>query len=241
MTWKRPHKNEYYRRIYRPGLHNPDAIKGLGLWGYAVSTGHTLGMLLDDLKQIFNFVHPDRDHKDVFSHEIRRLLLLACMEVESGFQAVLKANHYSSNQKAGKAGKGKTEKWTRKQYVKLAEPLHLREYKVRFHPFTEYGWLLPFDGWAESNPTHKLGWYDAYNGTKHDREGKLREATLDHVVNAVAAVYIVAAAQFGPNVYRKDQELALPMVEPCAPDYAGEYYDPNPLVPEKCKAIDYQF
>ena len=63
--------------------------------------------------------------------------------------------------------------------------------------FPGYGTLSPFRGWDTGKPTESLSWYADYNLTKHDRELGLHMATLGNLIMAVAAIYIMLAAQSG--------------------------------------------
>ena len=57
--------------------------------------------------------------------------------------------------------------------------------------------LAPFASWNSANSTASLPWYDAYNAAKHDRENSRARANLRAVIDAVAASFILLAAQFG--------------------------------------------
>lgn len=69
--------------------------------------------------------------------------------------------------------------------------------------FPSYPWLnarCPFQGWQSTAPTKSLGWYDAYNAVKHDREGSFSRATLAHAFDAVGACTIMMLAQYGESI-----------------------------------------
>lgn len=76
--------------------------------------------------------------------------------------------------------------------------LSARAAKLRLYP--DYGRIEPFQGWTPDAPTESLGWYNAYNSVKHDREASLKYATLEHVIQAVVGVLVLAEAQFGARV-----------------------------------------
>jgi hypothetical protein len=136
---------------------------------------------------IFQVVEPTHTHDSVFGHELRQLLILACTEVESSWRAVLSANAYPP-------GSGR---WSTNDYVKLLRPMRLDKYVVTLASHPGYGEIAPFYGWLTTDPTHSLGWYDAYNLTKHNREEELHRATLRAVIEAMAAVHVMTVAQFG--------------------------------------------
>jgi len=79
-------------------------------------------------------------------------------------------------------------------------PLRLREWVMRMPLFPDYGEVAPFRSWKANDPTESLRWYAAYNAAKHDREGSFSTASLARVIEAVAAVFVMVAAQVGPPV-----------------------------------------
>jgi hypothetical protein len=148
--------------------------------------GVVLQMLCTALEAIFEVVEPASANLTTYGHRLRHQLLVACTEVEAGWAGVLRANGYPG------AGQLSTI-----DYVKLADPLHLRDYCVSLRQYEQYPTLEPFAGWDAAAPTKSLRWYDAYNRTKHDREANFHLATLDNVIQATAAYYVLTATQFG--------------------------------------------
>jgi hypothetical protein len=147
--------------------------------------GVVLQMLCSALEAIFEVVEPVDANLTTYGHRLRHQLLVACTEVEAGWAGVLRANGYGSSGQLNTA-----------DYVKLADPLHLREYRVALRHYEHYPTLEPFRNWDAAAPTKTLPWYDAYNRAKHDREANFHRATLDNVVRATAAYYILTASQF---------------------------------------------
>ncbi len=146
------------------------------------------------LENILRTVHPVADNFGAYGHDIRNLLILASTEVEAHWKGVLAAN--------GVNGRNTN------HYVKLAEPLKLREYAIRL-PF--YPWLeavKPFDGWGPNcNPSKDLRWYDAYNAVKHDRENQFKQATLTNALQAVCGCAVMLFAQFGTSGFHYRAEV----------------------------------
>lgn len=175
--------NEYHPRIYRPGAQ--EAIYRYQPGTVIEQSAVAIEVLLDRMQQLFRVVEPDATNLAVFGHEIRNLLLLACMEVEASWAAVLNANTYPHS------------RMTTKDYVKLCGPLHLAEYGLMLTSYPMFPPMRPFFGWDQSNPTVSLPWYDAYNRTKHNREKHFSAATLENALNAVAGAVIMFFAQFG--------------------------------------------
>jgi hypothetical protein len=151
---------EYYPRMARPSSthaecspgHYPDQSPE-ALKVRTVSTGQ-LHVLIQELQRICQVIQPDEANFDAYGHEIRNIIILASMEVEAQWRNILVAN----GQKAR----------DRRDYVKLALPMKLGEYRVAL-PW--YPWLYPiapFENWVPVPQQSKqyLPWYDAYNANQ---------------------------------------------------------------------------
>ncbi len=210
---------KFHPRIYRPGAIE-DNFKDNGC---PVSDSKAIGqslvstsILLGKLKSILETIELANENLEVFGHEIRNLLLLSCMEVESTLSAILRENKYPQR------------RWTTNDYVKLRDPLHLEKYEVKFKLYPSFNAVLPFKGWDAEKPTQSLSWYDAYNNTKHDRELNINKATLRHAVLSVSAVASLLHAQFGPNHdFWKQGELSNITVGMCHEFDVDEFYIPH--------------
>jgi hypothetical protein len=144
-----------------------------------------LSTLVRQLERVCETVHPEEPNLEAYGYDIRNLLILACTEVESHWLAVLKANGLSRV------------RLTTRDYVGLKDAMKLNEFAISF---PDYPWIkpvAPFKNWDEENATRTLPWYDAYNAAKHDRESKLKRASLRFAFDAVAACAIMIVAQFG--------------------------------------------
>lgn len=181
---------EFLPRVWR-GLEHPPS-SSVGLHAAEVSTRRVVGELCEQLRNAFWHVEPDISCRDSFSHALRSLLILACTEVESSWKSILRAHGYPAG------------RWSTNDYVKLAEPLGLVHWSLSLDQHPAWGAITPFLGWSNVKPTTSIGWYDAYNETKHDRENGLHRATLQHVVDAVAAAYVLMVAQFGWSITAED-------------------------------------
>lgn len=178
---------EYFPRIWRPGA--PDASPVYR--SVALSGARAFDLLVTQLRDLFEAVEPVPKNKDAFGHAIRQLLVLAATEVESGWKAVLKSNHYGAD----------PERLSTKEYVKLLKVMRLDAYTVRLTRCPDWPTMKPFEGWNTDKPTKSLWWYDAYNATKHDREQNLERATLNAAVYAVAGAFVMLNAQFGTPIH----------------------------------------
>ncbi|MGH1556984.1 hypothetical protein ACRAWD_02635 [Caulobacter segnis] len=114
-------------------------------------------------------MQPTTANLGAYGHEIRNLLILAAMEVETHWRGVLVANGFTRDRP-----------WT-SDYVKLLVPMRLDQYAVGFRHYPWMDPVRPFGGWSADQPTQSLFWYDAYNGVKHNREHEFHRADLASV------------------------------------------------------------
>ena len=178
---------EYYPRMTR----NIPVPEQPGLrYGYHV----VLQALLRRLEGVFAVVHPADLNKTVYGDELRHLLIIACTEVEGQWVGIMQANGY--NPPSGK--------YTTKDYVKLCSAMRLNDYAFRLwlHGADYTASIQPFRSWSPSAPTQSIVWYDAYNAVKHDRATNFHKATLENVIDAIGAFYILGRAQFGSSGMR---------------------------------------
>lgn len=183
---------EYFARIWRgedsPMPHEIYPTE----WPSSVSAA---SVLFRDMREVFRFVQPAGVGLRAFGHEIRNLLVLACMEVESACKAILRANSYvfSGNP-------------TMHDYVKLSGPLRLPEWELSLPGQPDVPSFRPFAGWdgwppttppgVKPAPTAALDWYAAHHQVKHDRESNFPEATVERMIHAMGAVFVMVTAQF---------------------------------------------
>jgi hypothetical protein len=152
-------------------------------------SGVSLRLLVRDLQQVLDVVDPE-GCPDAFGPRIHQLLLSACSEVEAAWSGVLRANAYPDRSR-----------FTTNDYVHLAAPMRLADYRILLEGYPGYPELRPFLGWDSSSPTRSLEWYDVYNSVKHDREANASRGTLSHLVSACSAVLVMATAQFGQDAF----------------------------------------
>lgn len=87
----------YYPRMSRPidrySVVDPDLAPFGNLYesGIAIAAGQ-LAVLTRSVERIFQTVHPDEANFNVYGHDIRNLLILACTEVEAQWRGILTAN-----------------------------------------------------------------------------------------------------------------------------------------------------
>ena len=194
---------EYYPRMARPSTIDPDGSPGyypdespVAIRVRTLSTGQ-LHVLIQELQRICQVIQPDKANFDAYGHEIRNIIVLACMEVETQWKNILVAN-------------GLKKPKSRLDYVKLALPMKLGEYRVAL-PW--YPWLdpiAPFENWVPVPKDGKqcLPWYDAYNAIKHDREKAFVQAKLLYAFQALTGCFVILCAQYGWNFARRDDAAA---------------------------------
>jgi hypothetical protein len=185
----------------------------------AVTAARSLFVRADE---VFRFIEPDRENIKTFGHELRHLLILACTEVESGLKAVLEANRAQPLRR----------RYEMRDYLRLVGPMRLAEWRLQLLGFPGAPPLEPFLGCTATRPP---SWWSDYNAVKHDRERELPRATLKNVLEALAGVYVVVAAQFGVGAVHfrggVPLDMALALAEDGWPRWAlSELYVP-PSVP----------
>jgi hypothetical protein len=204
--------NPFHPTRLDAGCHNPRIARPLarahaewGLWSPSLHTepavfAAALGQahsLLRQLERICQTVQPNASTFGAYGHDIRNLLVLACMEVETHWRGVLVANG------------ARRKRFTTRDYVALAEVMKLGDYAVRFPAFPDLEPICPFAGWGTgSSPTDDLSWYAAYNAVKHNREQEFAQATLAHAFQAMSACAILLKAQFGQWGLGRETDLA---------------------------------
>lgn len=173
--------------VTEPGQHGTEEQRSLA----------ALKILVQSMMHLFDTIEPVQAHEEVYGHRVRELLLLACMETESSWSSVLRANEYNGN------------RWTTQDYVKLQAPLVLDTFTVSLTRFPGWADFSPFAGWNAGQPTESLPWYDAYNNTKHNREAGFSSAELKHAVSAVGAAVVMHYVQFGTSVIEVTDTIQL--------------------------------
>lgn len=79
-------------------------------------------------------------------------------------------------------------------YRKINATHHLSSYDVLLPLWEPYPKVIkPFEGWS-TGPG--LGWYQAYNASKHNRHEAFKTANLENLVSAVAGLVVAISSQF---------------------------------------------
>lgn len=189
----------YYPRVWRGIISDNPFIGGYSARSASASE-HSSQLqstiaatsLFQELVKLFRYIEPVPENMSSYGHRVRELLILASTEVEANWRGLIAAN-------TSKSIHGKT--LTTRDYVKLVKLLRLDEWGVSLKGYLNYQSIWPFDNWVASRPTQSLDWYCAYNEVKHDREGNFDKASLGHLISAMAAIHVLQAAQWGPDIY----------------------------------------
>ena len=178
-------------RCVRPGV-DGDYSEG-GRWmyvthpKYAPDATHYLrafSILQGDLLKLFESIEPADANEGAYSYRCMELLVRSCGEIEAHCRAILGANGYAASGRL-----------TMNDYRKLNSTHRLSSYRIRLPVWTGANAVRnPFAAWddAMKNPA----WFEAHHGLKHNRYSEFPGANLGHVVDAVAGVVALLAAQF---------------------------------------------
>ncbi len=166
-------------------------------------------ILEKDLKNVFEYIEPSDDNLCVYSHRIYELLLRAATEFETNCKRILDANGYS-----------RTANLKIQDYYKINQATRLNEYEVYIDIWRPNRKLIqPFHNWGTN---HWLIWYQGYNRAKHDRNINFTFASLENLVQAMAAVYCILFAQFGAYSFSAYQQINMIEDNDNGCIYAGE-------------------
>ncbi|MBL5901130.1 hypothetical protein I7V27_21645 [Lelliottia amnigena] len=147
--------------------------------------------ITESLLDIFRTLEPERNNFTAYGNKIRELLIISCTEVEYLLQKFLTDSNKQPKYSFYNTG----------DYVWSLPILKLNLYSVSAMLFPGLGNLTPFLNWNSSAATQSLAWYDAYNKVKHDRGGTKDKATLEALLNSIAAIHILLEAQYGKELF----------------------------------------
>ena len=148
--------------------------------------------IVESMEDIFKVVEPVVENSKAYGHRIREVLTIACTEVEYLLLRALKDNGYKEKSQ-----------YRTTDYVTLLPIYSLGEYEVEVKMHPRLGRISPFKDWNPEKATKSLFWYDAYNSSKHDRGGFFQNASIEAMVNSVAAIHILLEAQYGLKIFDK--------------------------------------
>jgi hypothetical protein len=142
-------------------------------------------MLIEkDLLRLFEYVEASDNNIKTYSHRTYELLLRAATEFETNCKRILESNRYS-----------KSKDLNITDYFKINQSSKLEEYSISLTVWSpQKKMMTPFKTWASGKAS--LPWYKSYNRVKHDRNKQFEDASLENVLHAVAAVYVILFSQF---------------------------------------------
>lgn len=193
-------------------------------------------LIQEDLLKLFEYVEPCDENSHTLSLRIQELLSRVCIEIEANFTAILKENIYANSKN-----------WNLKEDYSLIEFTHkLSSYKVKFPVWRgDEHTKTPFANWSTYPDKNwfSLGWYQAYNKSKHDRHLHFNKATFEMLLDAVSGLVVLLTAQFMDESYSpnsKSMEISgnysynfNPKMETAIGDYFRVQYPDNWCANEK--------
>lgn len=191
------------KRIENPGVFYPRMYLGESPWVDEPEMQKDLRAYVniqDRLNDILNSVEPDEANFSCFGHKTRDILILACTETEYLMRKVLKENGYRKDKNKDKDKDKDKDRYATPDYIKICEPLKLRDYKIKLKIAPDLTPLAPFSAWNRDNTTTSIEWYHAYNSVKHNRE-TMSNASFINMLNAVGAIHIMLESAYGPDVF----------------------------------------
>ncbi|PIF46081.1 hypothetical protein CLU96_3099 [Chryseobacterium sp. 52] len=142
-------------------------------------------IIVKDYLNILDYVEPNDNNENTYSHRIYELFLRTCTEFESNCKSILSSNQFT-----------KTGRWNILDYYKINRATKLSEYEIHLNiwsPNTKV--LKPFIAWNSPTPI-SLDWYIAYNNVKHDRNNAFREANLKNLTLALSGLFTILFSQY---------------------------------------------
>jgi len=166
---------------------------GNGHWQYVLHSDYAKApahfvraflLILKDMHELFDYVEPAKRNRKCYSYRIHQLLLRACIEVEANCKAIMTENTYQKD----------SNKLTMQDYKKIERSHRLSAFKIIIPAWHGSGNVRqPFKNWANNG---SLPWYAAYNTTKHNRQQEFKQATFQHMNDAIAGLCVILSAQF---------------------------------------------
>lgn len=142
-------------------------------------------IIIKDYLDILDYIEPNDNNENAYSHRIYKLFLRTCTEFESNCKSILSANQFS-----------KTDRWNILDYYKINKAAKLSEYELHLNIWNPNIKILqPFIDWNSPTPV-SLSWYKAYNNVKHDRNNNFPEANLKNLTLAISGLFTILFSQY---------------------------------------------
>ncbi len=168
-------------------------------------------ILEQDLETLFEYIEPCDANNTTHSHRTFELMLRASTEFEANCKGILLANGYSPLRRNGTPML--SDSWNINDYWMINNAIKLSDYKVvlkAWHPNPLQ--LEPFRDWHGTTSHQGLGWYQAYNEAKHNRDTRFERSNFENTIKAIAGLLCVLFAQFSihttyPYSHAREVEL----------------------------------
>ncbi len=142
--------------------------------------------LEDDVLKLARYVEPTKQNFGTYSLELSRILFAAASEVE-----VVSQQLYAN--RGGKAKKAHAPDWMGEVLVSFPLILDTVVNLPRFG--------LSLVPWAGCDAKSPPSWWSAYNNVKHHRYASYGEASLEHALNAVGALFALLLFFYGDDAH----------------------------------------
>lgn len=154
-----------------------------------------VNILIRELVTVFEYFNPSEEHNEVYGIKLRNIILLACMEVEVHWKALLLNNGYQLP--SNRSYQNTTDYVKLKKFINFEAKIKLRYYQV-------YPEINPFKNWDSSAPTTSIPWYDSYNKIKHNRQENISLATLKNAIDSLSALLILMLIRYNYNSVKEN-------------------------------------
>lgn len=190
-----------FHRNYRPNSGN-SGLAYITDKKYAVNPVNytrAFEIILNDLKELFEFIEPCDTNLETYSFRIHQLIIRTCIEAEANFKAILRENTFNPK---------KEEKWWNMNDFKIVNKTHhLDAYRIGI-PFWDgdKNEIAPFSDWKNGE---NLSWYQSYNKSKHDRATNFKEASLENLLGAVTGLLALLSSQFHNKSFSSEDSVLI--------------------------------
>ena len=145
-------------------------------------------LIQKDMLTISDYVSNSDTNLATHSFRIHELIVRTCIEIEANFKAILRDNLYAKTGNYNINDYHKTERTHRLSGYRVKIPYWDGVQSIR-QPFATFKMAA---GQTTPSPT----WYQAYNATKHDRHENFKQANFAVMIDAIAGLAALLAAQY---------------------------------------------
>lgn len=161
--------------------------------GYAEAHWDYYLLLEDDLREILEYIEPCNDNFQTYGPKLVKLLLAAGSEIDVAFKDLIRIKDPEAlNMRGDRVNMSFFRKFAQ---TNLCQEFFGVETGIARSQFS----CIPWDAWWKTSkgntdpiPTESsLPWWTAYNNVKHHRTENYNQATLNNVLEAMAALFIL--------------------------------------------------